>query len=105
MKREGVVRKMSQRSELSEVQEAQIKKIKDCIAWRKKERKRIRHEMCLTLSGGWGVIGNKYMPLDVIKGIVSYAYIKVNCPEEYVYSPRYLSSYEPRMEEKLSQVT
>jgi len=96
---------MSQRSELSEVQMAQIRKIKNCMIWRKVERKRIQHEMCLTLSGRWGVIGEKYMPLDVIKGIVSYAYIKVNCPEEYVYSPRYLSSYEPKTEEKLSQVT
>ena len=93
-----VVRKMSRRRELSEAQEAQIKKIKDCIEWRKGERKRIRHEMCVTLSGCWGVKGDKYMPLDVIKGIVSYAYIKVKCPEEYVYSPRYLSSSESRIE-------
>ena len=96
---------MSQRSELSEVQMAQIRKIKNCMIWRKVERKRIRHEMCLTLSGRWGVIGNKYMPLDVIKGIVSYAYIKVNCPEEYVYSPRYLSSEGIQIEENVSRVS
>tara|TARA_Y100001970_G_scaffold243044_1_gene307964 strand:- start:512 stop:850 length:339 start_codon:yes stop_codon:yes gene_type:complete len=91
----GVVIKMSGSRELSAAQEAQIKKIKDCIAWRKLERKRIRHEMCVILSGCWG---ERYMPLDVIKKIVSYGYIKVNCPKEYVYTARYLSSSESRIE-------
>ena len=91
---------MSQRSELSAVQVAQIKKIKDCMAWRKRERKRLLGEMCVTLWGRWGVIGERYMPLDVIKKIVSSMYIKVNCPEEYVYTTRILSTEENKVEEK-----